>query len=358
MVKSPGEMAARAGGTRARMLAWGVHRRLRVAPEPARNGPRQSRFFDSAAVSRRSAAAYDAAMAWPSAQPVADRIGALARAEPDRLISIDDDGSVVGAVWSHSPVVAQVAGLEQHAIVLHLAGSTLVEKWRGGRMVGHRARIGSVTLVPAQVPTTWALSGHSRVAHLYLDPRQLAFAAERSDGPRCEPELRDFFAETDDVTAALVRLVLAQSTSGALDRLAHDEVTLLLARHLLGRYAAGRPLTAATPRLTLTAATLRRLFDHIDGGLAGELRLAELAALARLSEDHFVRAFKAAVGQTPHQYVLARRIAHAQRLLERGGLPVAAVARAAGFAGASHFAASFRRLVGTSPSIWRTERRH
>jgi AraC family transcriptional regulator len=223
------------------------------------------------------------AMGSTSAQPVADRIGALAHSEPDRLISIDD-GSVVGAVWSHSPVVAQVAGLEQHAIVLHLAGSTLVEKWRGGRMIGHRSRIGSVTLVPAQATTTWALSGHSRVAHLYLDPRQLALTAERSDGPSCEPELRDFFAEPDEVTAALVRLVLAQSTSGVLDRLAHDEITLMLARHLLGRYAAGRPLTAATVR--------------------------------------------------------------------------SAVARAAGFGGASHFSASFRRLVGTSPTVWRTERRH
>jgi AraC family transcriptional regulator len=90
------------------------------------------------------------------------------------------------------------------------------------------------------------------------------------------------------------------------------------------------------------------------------LRLAKLAALVRLSEDHFVRAFKAAVGQTPNPYVLARRIAQAraQRLLERGALPVAAVAQAEGFRGASHFAASFRRLVGTSPSVWRTERCH
>jgi AraC family transcriptional regulator len=88
------------------------------------------------------------------------------------------------------------------------------------------------------------------------------------------------------------------------------------------------------------------------------LRLAKLAALVRLSEDHFVRAFKAAVGQTPHPYVLARRIAQAQCLLERGALPVAGVAQAVGFRGASHFAASFRRLVGTSPSVWRTERRH
>ena len=339
------------------MLIGQTQQQLRVAPKSTAQGSPKSRFFDSIAVSLQRATAYDAAMAVTSAHPVADRIGALAHSEPDRLISIDD-GSVIGAVWSHRPVVAEVTGLDQHAIVLHLAGSTLVEKWRGGRMIGHRSRIGSVTLVPAHAATSWALSGHSRVAHLYLDPRQLTLAAERADGPRCEPELRDFFAEPDEVTASLVRLVLAQSASGVLDRLAHDEIILLLSRHLLGRYAEGRPLAAATPRVTLTAATLRRLFEHIDAGLAGELRLAELAALARLSEDHFVRAFKAAVGQTPHQFVLARRIAHAQHLLERVVLPIAAVAQAAGFRGASHFSASFRRLVGASPTVWRTERRH
>ena len=120
----------------------------------------------------------------------------------------------------------------------------------------------------------------------------------------------------------------------------------------------------ASPRLpppapiTLTAATLRRLFEHIEARLGSELHLAELAALARLSDDHFLRAFKAAVGQTPHQYVLAQRIAHTQGLLERSTLPIAAVAQAAGFRGPSHFAAAFRQRVGTSPTEWRAQRRH
>ena len=289
--------------------------------------------------------------------PPADCIGAIAHTEPDHRIAVDD-GRVVGAVWSHRPIVAEVRGLAQHAIVLHLGGSTLVEKWRDGRMIGHRSRIGSVTLVPALVATTWTLTGHSRVAHFYLDPHRLAQAAECTDGPCAEPELLDFFAEPDEVAATLVRLMLAQSAGGVLDRLAHDEVSLLLARHLLRHHAAGRPLAGAAARVTLTAASLRRLFEHIDAGLAGGLRLAELAARAHLSEDHFVRAFKAAVGQTPHQYVLARRIAHAQGLLERGTLPVGEVAQAAGFRGASHFAAAFRRSIGVSPSAWRAQRRH
>lgn len=285
------------------------------------------------------------------------RIGELAHVEPDLLFAAGG-GVPFGAVWSHQPGVTEVTGLAQHAIALHLSGCTLVEKWREGRLLGHRSRIGSITLVPAQVPSTWVLTGHSRVAHLYVDPAQLARAAASADGALCAPALRDFFAEPDEDTATLVRLVLARARAGMIDDLAHDEVMATLVRQLLQSHALERPLPAARPRVSLTAATLRRLFDHIEARLAGELRLPELAALARLSDDHFLRAFKAAVGQTPHRYVLERRVAHAQRLLLRGALPVADVARATGFRGASHFAAAFRQQLGVSPSEWRAQRRH
>lgn len=235
-----------------------------------------------------------------------------------------------------------------------------MKKWRDGRMIGDRSRIGSVPPMPALAATAWTLTltGHSRVAHLYIDTYRLAQAAERTDGPRTEPELLDLFAEHDKVAATLVRLMLAQSAARVLDCLADDEVRLLFARHLLRNQTAGRPLAGATARVTLTAASLRRLLEHIDAGLAGELRLAELAARALLLQDHFVRAFKALVFQTPHRYVLARRIAHAPGLLERRTVLVAAGARAAGFRGARHFAAAFRRSIGASPSAWRAERRH
>lgn len=289
----------------------------------------------------------------------AQRIGALAHTEPDLLIAAGSgNDTLYGAVWSHAPVQTVVTGLEQHAIVLHLAGCSLVEKWREGRLVGHRSRIGSVSLVPAHEPSGWVLTGHSRVAHLYVDPRRLADAAATLDGAPCGAGLRDFFADDDPLSASLIRIVLAQAQAGTLDALAHDEVMSLLLRHLLRRHAMERPPPAPAERVTLTSATLRRLFEHIEERLGGELRLHELAALARLSEDHFLRAFKAAVGQTPHRYVLSRRVAHAQGLLERSTLPVAAVARRTGFRGASHFAAVFRQHLGTSPSAWRTERRH
>ncbi len=290
------------------------------------------------------------------AEHPANRIGTLAHVEPDLLISAGA-GSLLGAIWSHAPTQASVTDLAQHAIVLHLAGSTLVEKWRDGRLVGHRSRIGSVSLVPAQAATQWVLAGHSRVAHIYVDPQRLS-ALGRSEDLSYVPEMRDFFAETDEVTASLVRLVFAQAQAGALDELAHDEVMAMLARHLLRRYALERPLPAATARVTLTAVTLRRVFEYIEDRLCSTLRLGELAELVHLSDDHFLRAFKAAVGETPHRYVLARRIARSRELLERSDSPVAQVARATGFKGASHFSAVFKAQVGVSPTDWRVQRRH
>ena len=285
----------------------------------------------------------------------AQRISAVAHAEPELLITAGN-GNLFAAIWSHAPVVAEVTGLTQHAIALHLGGCTLVEKWCDGRLLGHRSRIGSVTLVPALLSSTWVLAGHSRVAHLYVDPERLALAAASADGPLCAPLLRDFYAEADAVLASLVRLVLAQAQAGTLDELAHDEVMSMLFRHLLRTHAVDRPLAATPTRVSLTAAVLRQLFEHIEERLADELRLGELAAVARLSDDHFLRAFKLAVGQTPHQYVLDRRITRAQQLLERSTLPIAAAARATGFRGASHFSAVFRRHVGTSPRAWRALR--
>ena len=75
-------------------------------------------------------------------------------------------------------------------------------------------------------------------------------------------------------------------------------------------------------------------------------------------DDHFLRAFRATVGQTPYQYLLCRRIDLARQMLHRSKLPIAGVGRAVGFGSASHFAAMFRQHVGVTPGEWRHARAH
>jgi AraC family transcriptional regulator len=302
---------------------------------------------------KRTMSATASAAAMSAAHP-AQLIGALAQQTPESLFTAAANATPVAAIWAHAPVDTEVAGLTQHAIALHLSGCTLVEKWSGGRCVASRSRIGSVSLVAAQRSTRWVLSGHSRVAHLYIDPKQLARFNAALDRPLPSVELRDFFAQTDQALAALVQLVIDQP--GVIDALAHDQLMCVVYRHLLAHYAQegfGSPPT--TPRsIALTTATLKRLFDHIDANFHAPLTVRELAAIARLSDDHFLRAFKVAVGQTPHQYVVSRRIAAAKLWLHDGTLPLAEIATRSGFASASHFAAAFRKHTGASPSRWRS----
>jgi AraC family transcriptional regulator len=287
-------------------------------------------------------------------------IGALAGAPPEALIYGDPDQRMLaGAIWSHAPMEAEVAGLSQHALALHLSGCTLVEKWCGGRLLGQRARIGSVSLVPAEVRTQWVLGGFSRVAHVYIDPRQLELVNCNFDYPLPSIALHNFFAQDDLPLAALTKLVLTHGQCGTLDRLAHEQAMTMLARYLLIHYGCDAPAAThahAVPRtISLTKPTLARVFAYIEEHLASELRLTTLAAVARVSEDHFIRAFRREVGQTPHRYVLARRIERAKQLLRHWHLPLTQIAAHTGFKSASHFAAAFRQQVGTAPSAWRAD---
>jgi AraC family transcriptional regulator len=98
---------------------------------------------------------------------------------------------------------------------------------------------------------------------------------------------------------------------------------------------------------------LRRVCDFVWEHLEERIRLSDLAAQVGLSPYHFLRAFKAATGQTPHAYVLGSRIAEAKRLLTQTDDSLAEIAAAVGFSSQSHLATQFRRATGVTPGTFR-----
>ncbi len=90
----------------------------------------------------------------------------------------------------------------------------------------------------------------------------------------------------------------------------------------------------------------------------GRMTLTEIAAVAGINPYHFARQFKAATGLPPHQYVITRRVERAKHLLSAGNdSPMAEVAAQAGFYDQSQFCHHFKRLVGVTPSQFRTPSR-
>jgi AraC-like DNA-binding protein len=100
---------------------------------------------------------------------------------------------------------------------------------------------------------------------------------------------------------------------------------------------------------------LLRARDLIDGGYAEPLDLEALAAGAHVSRRHFSREFRRTFGETPHQYLLSRRLERARHLLRTTDLQVAEVCLAVGFRSVGSFTTTFRRRVGVSPTAFRRD---
>jgi AraC family transcriptional regulator len=118
------------------------------------------------------------------------------------------------------------------------------------------------------------------------------------------------------------------------------------------------PEHVADPRLGggLAPWQIRKVRTYIAENLETKLLIGDLAALVRLSRFHFSRAFKDTFGDTPHRYVLRRRIEHAQGLMLTTKTALAEIALECGLVDQGHLGRSFRRIVGETPAAWRRAR--
>jgi AraC-like DNA-binding protein len=99
-------------------------------------------------------------------------------------------------------------------------------------------------------------------------------------------------------------------------------------------------------------AALRILHDRF----SEELRLADAARAANLSQPAFSRLFHASMGRTFSDYLTDLRVSAAQRMLVATDLPIATVAAHAGFANLSNFNRRFRERTGCTPTVFRQTR--
>ena len=101
-------------------------------------------------------------------------------------------------------------------------------------------------------------------------------------------------------------------------------------------------------------AALRRARDRMDREYASGLRVSDLAAAAHMSTGHFQRSFKAAYGETPHSYLMTRRVERAMMLLRGRTMSVTEVCMAVGASSLGSFSSRFTELVGETPSAYRS----
>src|SRR6476659_9165844 len=98
---------------------------------------------------------------------------------------------------------------------------------------------------------------------------------------------------------------------------------------------------------------LLRAKDLADARYREPLDVDDLAAAAKLSRAHFSREFRRAFGETPHQYLLTRRMERAAALLRSTDRSVADICFTVGLRSVGSFTTSFGRTFGMTPTAYR-----
>ncbi len=98
---------------------------------------------------------------------------------------------------------------------------------------------------------------------------------------------------------------------------------------------------------------LLRAKDLVDGRYFEPLVVADLARAAGLSQAYFSREFRRTFGESPHQYLLTRRLERAASLLRSTDRPVTEICFAVGLNSLGSFTTSFGRVFGLRPLAYR-----
>ena len=147
---------------------------------------------------------------------------------------------------------------------------------------------------------------------------------------------------------------LLEAAAGQLHELKHPALGTLLEAAALLRQQIHPLLTGQAPDgARLLAWQAHKVHDYIDSHITGPVLVADLCALVRRSEAHFSRSFKRTFGESPHSFVIRRRLELAAHYMLTTDAALSDIASQCGFADQAHLSKQFRRSMGQTPAAWR-----
>jgi AraC family transcriptional regulator len=267
---------------------------------------------------------------------------------------------------THSGVITWKGVVPETEVVVAICPTNSpVTRLSGGIVERTIARRGTIWLSPpgpreglvdisAPVPQTLA----PQALHIYLPTQHFSADSLGIDIGHTVPASLPYESFQDPLIAEMAfAMALEMRTQTAGGKLLAETLAASLAARLVHSHtglSSDREFVGFS-NLGLDRRRLTRVKEYIEANLEGDLTIAQLAKIASLSRFHFARAFKAAVGESPHQYVSARRLERAKELLIRNDQPLIDIAIALNFSSQANFTRAFHRGTGMTPGQYRRD---
>ncbi|GLU35002.1 AraC family transcriptional regulator [Trinickia caryophylli] len=252
--------------------------------------------------------------------------------------------------------VSHPGNASDHCIALNLKCASLTFSHAGRRIVEGRVLAGVVQVTAPGMPVTAVFESAVDAMHLFVSQDVLG---ECYEDVFHRPHAGDIVLGNPNLIRdpALERLgqalAVSQTSDAALGKVFTESVSLAIVSRLVGRHFTEQAADTREPA-ALPPWRMKRVIEYIDAHLSESIGLADIARSAGLTRMHFAAQFRRATGVRPHEYLLRRRIEHAQHLLRTSKQSVIDVALSSGFRSQAHFTTVFKRFVGQTPFCWRS----
>ncbi|MEM8788769.1 MAG: AraC family transcriptional regulator [Pseudomonadota bacterium] len=267
-----------------------------------------------------------------------------------QLATLDRPGVSAGrfALGAHS---SAIAAADQIVLVTSTHASGELRADINGSRTHKAIQSGAVSMIPSGVTQQYVWDGTLTNTFVTIDQALIDavtandphLQAVRGLEPRIGLHHRGLKRSIEELFQVMTRADLGWRTLS-------EAIAIRVAYEVLVAFGPQQKEDGPHP---LGAAELDRVVAFIEAELERNFTVGEMAQLLDRDPFGFIRSFKATTGESPHQFVIQRRLSRAQEMLTQTSDSLAEIAFATGFASQSHMTATFTRLVGMPPGKWR-----
>jgi len=210
-----------------------------------------------------------------------------------------------------------------------------------------------MVVVPSGVHSRWEIDGSRKIIILTIPDSTArnvlgsASSAQIRDAllPLCADSIVDPFLES-----LICRMWACAEGNHLADRYQADGILMTLLAALVRKTDNFNSLES---RIDFPKWRFVRVVEYVDAHLDQNITLEDLAMAAGFSRTHFVRSFRKQTGETPHKWLMRRRLERVKDLLQSTEESLSQIADKCGFSSQSHMSTTMKRAVGLTPKQWR-----